>query len=84
MAYGYTIADTADVAVFREAAEFVKAVLHFTPITSAIEDVDGSIKQRFARGEEEITLESDAQVDYVGIKSNVELPIKCLQKWTTK
>ena len=84
MTYGYTVAEAAASDIFDEVVDFVKSVLHFVPSAEPLKDVDGSICQHFKRGTDEITVESDAQVDYVGICSNVPLPIKCLHKWTTE
>lgn len=84
MTYGYTVADAAASDIFYEAVDFVKSALHFVPSDEPLTDVDGSIRQRFKRGTDEIIVESDVQVDYVGIRSNVSLPIKCLHKWTTE
>ena len=84
MTYGYTVADAAASDIFDATVDFVISALHFAPSAESLKDVDGSIRQHFKRGNDEITVESDAQVDYVGIRSNVPLPIMCLHKWTTE
>lgn len=82
MTYGYTIADTADRNVFEEAVSFIVEKLHFKPKGDTVEDVDGSLRRDFARDDGSLTLESDCQVDYVAIFSDVALPITCLNKWS--
>ncbi len=82
MIYGYTVADAADHDVFQEAAEFIELTLHYSPIGSRIEDVDGSLFQHFSSSGATILLESNEEVGYVGIRSSAPLPITCLRKWT--
>lgn len=82
MTYGYTIADAADRNVFEEAVSFIVEKLHFKPKGDTIEDVDGSLKRTFTMDDNNLTLESNNQVDYVAILSDVSLPITCLNKWT--
>ena len=54
MTYGYTVADAAASDIFYEAVDFVKSALHFVPSDEPLTDVDGSIRQRFNRGTDEI------------------------------
>ena len=81
MRFGYTIADAASRKVFEDAARFITEKLNFKASHDFPEDVDGSIKKEFAREDGNLILESDAQVDYVAIISDVELPIDCLHSW---
>ena len=80
--YGYTIADTANEGVFSAAAEFITHTLHYKPSGSVLKDVDGSLYQAFSNDSKELWLESSCEIDCVVIRSEVELPIKCLRKWT--
>ncbi len=82
MKYGYTIADAADEKAFKDAVPFIVEKLHFKPSSDVLEDVDGGLRQEFTRDDGNLVLESDTQVDYVAIVSDVELPITCLHKWT--
>ena len=81
MIYGYTIADAADRGVFEEASEFIVEKLHYLPTDDTVEDVDGSLFRSFEKDGNMLRLESERQIDYVAIKSDVELPIQCLRKW---
>ena len=82
MKYGYTIADAASREIFERAVTFIIEELHYRPEAERLEDVDGSIQQKFIKDDAILLLESDAQVDYVGIISDVKLPIKCLHEFT--
>lgn len=81
MRFGYTICDHADIDVYHEAAEFISEQLGFTPNHDEAGDVDGTIWQSFSKGNSEIRLESDAQINYVAIISDVELPIECVYEF---
>ena len=82
MTFGYVIADAADQNTFREAVGFIENALHFQPIGKAVEDVDGSMWQKFSDGTKKLRLICDCQIDYVAIESDTDLPIKCLHNWS--
>ena len=84
MKYRYTIADAANREAFEEAVPFIIKKLHFKPDGEALTDVDGSLRQKFTGENGYLILESDVQVDYVGIVSDSKLPINCLHKWTLR
>ena len=81
MKHGYTICDAANQEVYLESVEFIVRELGYQPLDDELQDVDGSIWRSFVKGNCKLVLESNAQIDYVGIVSEVELPIECLHKW---
>ena len=82
MKYGYTIADAASRKVFEDAVPFIIEKLHYEPNGDVLEDVDGSLIQKFTGNDGSLILESITDVDCVAIISDIELPITCLHKWT--
>ena len=80
MTYGYTIADSASRIVFLDAVNFIVEKLQYKPFGEKLEDVDGSLYQRFTNGQDTVLLESNVNIDYVAIKSNVKLPIQSLKE----
>lgn len=82
MKYGYTIADAASREVFEEAVQFIIEKLHFKPSGDTLENIYGDLKKEFIRDDCSLILESDTEVDYVAIISDIELPIDCLHEWT--
>lgn len=81
MKFGYVICDTANTDVYREASQFVVDELGYSPMNDELHDVDNSIWQTFKKGDSRIRIESDKQIDYVAIVSDVELPIECIREW---
>ncbi len=84
MTYGYTIADTADRAVFNKAVHFITEELHYSTADRLLEDVDGTLVQAFSKNGSLIQLESNVQINYVAILSDTPLQIQCLHEWTTE
>ena len=84
MRFGYTICDSANMNVYHEAITFIINQLGYTPLNDELHDVDDTICQTFKKGNARLKLESDTQINYVGIISDVELPIACLRKWESK
>ena len=80
--YGYTICDSASERIFREAISFIVDQLGYEKLNDELQDVDGSIKLSFQKGNSKIILESDVPINYVGIVADRELPIECLHVWT--
>lgn len=79
--FGYTIADAADEQAFREAMEFIEHTLHFRKDGPLLQDVDGSLIQRFCGDSGSLELRSDESVACVSIESSQDIPIACLHKW---
>lgn len=81
MKFGYTICDSANMNVYRDAIQFIVEQLGYIPSNDELHDVDDSVWQTFQKGNAKLKLESNVQIDYVAIISDVELPIDCLHKW---
>ena len=79
--FGYTLADSADAQAFEAAARLVRERLHFAQVGAVLADVDGSLCQRFADGEDSIELCCDAQVNGVFLCSTRKLDIPSLREW---
>ena len=79
--FGYTLADSADAQAFEAAARLVRERFHFAQVGAVLTDVDGSLCQRFADGEDSIELCCDAQVNGVFLCSTRKLDIPSLREW---
>lgn len=81
MRFGYVICDSASINVYHDAARFLIDELGCVSQNDEMHDIDDSIWQTFKKGNANIKLESDTQIDYVAIISDEELPIECLHEF---
>lgn len=81
MKFGYVICDSASINVYYDAVRFLIDELGCVSQNDELHDVDDSIWQTFKRGNANIKLESDTQINYVAIISDEELPLECLHEF---